>query len=280
MNLLMHENQDAYDYFNFSFLGRDFIAPCKCRDTSKYVHRECPNQWRVVKEGFAFSHCTTCKAPFYLRVNDLQRKWRTLKFWFFVTTDILFVFLAVQLVMALLGYSVYKIDAHQRFWLRLHCGFGSELGFCYVCGEVLDFCAKSIILKLADWMIVASGGAYDTKNLQECIGSAVIAMGPEKLFAMLPISLNTKDYSLSNSWLIPVLNKYVCGSSLGFFMKHVVPLAVSFEPASSKGKYHYLFYDREEWSRDKPQFPVLELKSCIQKVALPTSGIKFALFAC
>ncbi|XP_047256457.1 uncharacterized protein LOC107854970 isoform X2 [Capsicum annuum] len=253
MNLLMHENQDAYDYFNFSFLGRDFIAPCKCRDTSKYVHRECPNQWRVVKEGFAFSHCTTY---------------------------ILFVFLAVQLVMALLGYSVYKIDAHQRFWLRLHCGFGSELGFCYVCGEVLDFCAKSIILKLADWMIVASGGAYDTKNLQECIGSAVIAMGPEKLFAMLPISLNTKDYSLSNSWLIPVLNKYVCGSSLGFFMKHVVPLAVSFEPASSKGKYHYLFYDREEWSRDKPQFPVLELKSCIQKVALPTSGIKFALFAC
>ncbi|XP_016555442.1 RRP12-like protein isoform X3 [Capsicum annuum] len=245
MNLLMHENQDAYDYFNFSFLGRDFIAPCKCRDTSKYVHRECPNQWRVVKEGFAFSHCTT-----------------------------------FQLVMALLGYSVYKIDAHQRFWLRLHCGFGSELGFCYVCGEVLDFCAKSIILKLADWMIVASGGAYDTKNLQECIGSAVIAMGPEKLFAMLPISLNTKDYSLSNSWLIPVLNKYVCGSSLGFFMKHVVPLAVSFEPASSKGKYHYLFYDREEWSRDKPQFPVLELKSCIQKVALPTSGIKFALFAC
>ncbi|KAM3270593.1 hypothetical protein P3S67_028795 [Capsicum chacoense] len=60
-------------------------------------------------------------------------------------------------VMDLLGYLVYKIDTHQRFWLRLHCGFGSELGFCYVCGEVLDFCAKSIILKLADWMIVASG---------------------------------------------------------------------------------------------------------------------------
>ncbi|KAM3235476.1 hypothetical protein P3L10_015513 [Capsicum annuum] len=165
MNLLMHENQDAYDYFNFSFLGRDFISPCKCRDTSNYVHRECLDQWRAVKEGFAFSHCTTCKAPFYLRVNDLQRIWRTLKFRFFVTTDILFVFLAVQLVIALLGYLVYKIDTHQRFWLRLHWGFGSDLGFYYVCGEVLDFCAKGIILKLADWMIVASGGAYDTKTL-------------------------------------------------------------------------------------------------------------------
>ncbi|KAM3281563.1 hypothetical protein P3S67_028585 [Capsicum chacoense] len=61
-------------------------------------------------------------------------------------------------------------------------------------------------------------------------------MGPEKLFALLPVSLNTKDYSWSNSWLVPVSNKYVCGSSLGFFMKHVVPLAVSFEHASSKVK--------------------------------------------
>ncbi|KAF3644006.1 hypothetical protein FXO38_20391 [Capsicum annuum] len=51
--------------------------------------------------------------------------------------DILFVFLAVQLVR-----------------------------------EVLDFCAEGIILKLIDWMIVASGGAYDTKNAyaRECWG--------------------------------------------------------------------------------------------------------------
>ncbi|PHU17474.1 hypothetical protein BC332_13169 [Capsicum chinense] len=29
--------------------GRDFISPCKCRDTSNYVHRECLDQWRAVK---------------------------------------------------------------------------------------------------------------------------------------------------------------------------------------------------------------------------------------
>ncbi|PHT80655.1 hypothetical protein T459_13670 [Capsicum annuum] len=116
-------------------------------------------------------------------------------------------------------------------------------------GEVLDFCEKGIILKLADWMIVASGGAYDTKNLQECIGSAVVAMGPEKLLALLPISLNTKDYSLSNSWLIPVLNKYVCGSSLGFFLKHVVPLAVSFEQTSSKVKKSVIREELQAYAR-------------------------------
>ena len=29
--------------------GRDFIAPCKCKGTTKYVHRECLDQWRAVK---------------------------------------------------------------------------------------------------------------------------------------------------------------------------------------------------------------------------------------
>ena len=29
--------------------GRDFIAPCKCKGTSKYVHRDCLDHWRSVK---------------------------------------------------------------------------------------------------------------------------------------------------------------------------------------------------------------------------------------
>ena len=29
--------------------GRDFIAPCKCKGTSKYVHRECLDHWRAVR---------------------------------------------------------------------------------------------------------------------------------------------------------------------------------------------------------------------------------------
>ncbi|CAB4278342.1 unnamed protein product [Prunus armeniaca] len=52
-----------------------------------------------VGTGFAFAHCTTCKAPYHLRVHVIaDRKWRTLKFRFFVTRDIIFIFLAVQLV--------------------------------------------------------------------------------------------------------------------------------------------------------------------------------------
>ncbi|KAH9618712.1 hypothetical protein KSS87_003242 [Heliosperma pusillum] len=114
--------------------GRDFIAPCKCKGTSKYVHRECLDHWRSVKEGFAFSHCTTCKAPYYLRVHALaDRKWRTLKFRFFVTRDILFIFVAVQLVIASLAYLVYMVDGFQEFWLQHYWGFDNHISFYYIC---------------------------------------------------------------------------------------------------------------------------------------------------
>ncbi|XP_017416573.1 uncharacterized protein LOC108327370 [Vigna angularis] len=55
----------------------------------------------VLQKGFSFAHCTTCKASYHLFVHvAADRKWRTLKFRFFVTRDILFIFLFVQLVIA------------------------------------------------------------------------------------------------------------------------------------------------------------------------------------
>ncbi|OMP02506.1 Zinc finger, RING-CH-type [Corchorus olitorius] len=120
--------------------GRDFIAPCKCKGTAKYVHRECLDHWRAVKEGFAFAHCTTCKAPYHLRVHvAADRKWRTLKFRFFVTRDILSIFLAVQLVITSLAYLVYLIDSYQQSWLRLAWGFDSELSFYYICESAMTW---------------------------------------------------------------------------------------------------------------------------------------------
>uniref|UniRef100_A0A8R7Q4A6 RING-CH-type domain-containing protein n=1 Tax=Triticum urartu TaxID=4572 RepID=A0A8R7Q4A6_TRIUA len=121
-------------------VGRDFIAPCKCKGTSKYVHRDCLDHWRAVKEGFAFSHCTTCKAPYYLRVHvHTDRKWRTLKFRFFVTRDILFIFALVQFVISALAYLVHFIDGYQQYWLRTAWGFDNEVTFYYICGALLFF---------------------------------------------------------------------------------------------------------------------------------------------
>ncbi|CAN6483213.1 unnamed protein product [Victoria cruziana] len=114
--------------------GRDFIAPCRCKGTSKYVHRECLDHWRAIREGFAFAHCTTCRTPYHLRVHvPADRKWRTLKFRFFVTRDILFIFLTVQIVIASLSYLVYFVDSREREWLRLAWHFDSRIGFYYMC---------------------------------------------------------------------------------------------------------------------------------------------------
>ncbi|KAI7740194.1 hypothetical protein M8C21_031108, partial [Ambrosia artemisiifolia] len=94
----------------------------------------------------------------------------------------------------------------------------------------------SVLLKLAVFMTATSGNTSDVKHLQECMGSAVIAMGPEKLLDILPISLVANDQTCSNSWLIPILKEYVAGSSLEFFIENVVPLAGSFQEESQNVK--------------------------------------------
>ncbi|KAL8098730.1 hypothetical protein AgCh_031463 [Apium graveolens] len=79
--------------------GEDLIAPCHCRGTQKYVHRSCLDNWRSAREGFAFSHCTECRAMFVLRANvPPERWWLRLKFQFLVARDHAFIFVIVQLV--------------------------------------------------------------------------------------------------------------------------------------------------------------------------------------
>ncbi|XP_059456583.1 uncharacterized protein LOC132186613 isoform X2 [Corylus avellana] len=89
--------------------GEDLIAPCHCKGTQKYVHRSCLDNWRSTKEGFAFAHCTECRAMFILRANvPPDRWWLRLKFQFLVARDHAFIFIIVQLIVAFLGVLVYK----------------------------------------------------------------------------------------------------------------------------------------------------------------------------
>ncbi|PVH65564.1 hypothetical protein PAHAL_1G026200 [Panicum hallii] len=89
--------------------GDDLIAPCRCKGTQKYVHRSCLDNWRSTKEGFAFSHCTECRAAFLLRANvPPDRWWLRLKFQLLVVRDHTLIFFIVQLVVAFLGMVVYR----------------------------------------------------------------------------------------------------------------------------------------------------------------------------
>ncbi|KAJ6741796.1 ARM REPEAT SUPERFAMILY PROTEIN [Salix viminalis] len=76
----------------------------------------------------------------------------------------------------------------------------------------------------------------DTNHLRKCMGSAVVAIGPEKMLMLLPISINPENFTCSNIWLVPILKDHVVGASLGYYMEHIVPLAKSFKQAGRKVK--------------------------------------------
>ncbi|XP_057494452.1 uncharacterized protein LOC130779683 isoform X3 [Actinidia eriantha] len=68
------------------------------------------------KEEFAFSHCTTCKAQFHLRVEEFEENyWHKIKFRLFVARDVVLVFLAVQTVIAAMGGFAYVMDKDGTF---------------------------------------------------------------------------------------------------------------------------------------------------------------------
>ncbi|XP_071901239.1 uncharacterized protein [Coffea arabica] len=97
--------------------GEDLIAPCHCKGTQKHVHRSCLDNWRSTKEGFAFSHCTECRAVFILRANvPPDRWWLRLKFQFLVARDHAFIFVIVQLFLGV--YLRYLIMDFQHAYIE------------------------------------------------------------------------------------------------------------------------------------------------------------------
>lgn len=125
--------------------GDELISPCMCKGTQQFVHRSCLDHWRSVKEGFAFSHCTTCKAQFHLRVVPLEENsWRKIKFRIFVARDVFLVFLAVQTVIAALGGIAYIMDRDGNFRNSFSDGWDRVLSkhpipFYYCLGVVIFF---------------------------------------------------------------------------------------------------------------------------------------------
>nr|CAD1825444.1 unnamed protein product [Ananas comosus var. bracteatus] len=106
--------------------GDDLIAPCHCRGTQKYVHRSCLDNWRSTKEGFAFAHCTECRAVFLLRANvPPDRWWLRLKFQLLVVRDHALIFFIVQLVICrrsigMLVYKFYGEELREMFGYEEH----------------------------------------------------------------------------------------------------------------------------------------------------------------
>lgn len=51
---------------------QDLISPCNCSGTSKYVHRDCLNRWRILSNNpDSITHCNECKFEYIMQINEI-----------------------------------------------------------------------------------------------------------------------------------------------------------------------------------------------------------------
>ncbi|KAI3945138.1 hypothetical protein MKW92_045453 [Papaver armeniacum] len=104
-------------------------------------------------------------------------------------------------------------------------------------GQLSYFYLKDVVHELAKLLRIANGDLTTTKcqYLEKCFGSAVIAMGAEKILTLLPVvSFEEEELTSLNTWILTILRKFVVGSSLGYYMEHVIPLLQPLQQACSK----------------------------------------------
>lgn len=64
--------------------------------------------------------------------------------------------------------------------------------------------------------------AYSHVQLQDCIGSALGAMGPEAFLSTLALKLEADNLSEINGWLFPILKQYTVGARLRFYVESLL----------------------------------------------------------
>ncbi|KAH0970908.1 hypothetical protein GBA52_023064 [Prunus armeniaca] len=72
------------------------------------------------------------------------------------------------------------------------------------------------------------------KQLHECLGSALVAMGPETFLGLIPLNLEAENLSQVNVWLFPILKQYTIGARLSFFTESILGMARTIKKKSRK----------------------------------------------
>lgn len=94
----------------------DYLSPCLCKGSMKYVHRTCLNQWRATNQNpRAFTNCTECRFEYQLKRVIKQGPSSKCTFRYLIVRDSFGVFCVVQLIIILLGFIVGSIDKNQAF---------------------------------------------------------------------------------------------------------------------------------------------------------------------
>ena len=93
----------------------EFISPCRCKGTSRWVHRQCLDRWRSTKEDRAFSSCTECLAKYkFLDPNENMSSSNSCSsnslFICLVFRDVTLILIVMSIIVLGLSSIVYEFD--------------------------------------------------------------------------------------------------------------------------------------------------------------------------
>ncbi|XP_031453460.1 RRP12-like protein [Phasianus colchicus] len=124
--------------------------------------------------------------------------------------------------------------------------------FFEVCGKQCHPIMRKCLQSLCDLRL--SPHFPYTTEVDQAVGAAVGAMGPEVLLEAVPLQIDGKEETLDfpRSWLLPVLRDYVQGARLGFFTSYFLPLAATLksravEFAQAGKSLESKIYDTLQW---------------------------------
>ncbi|KDP33963.1 hypothetical protein JCGZ_07534 [Jatropha curcas] len=89
-------------------------------------------------------------------------------------------------------------------------------------GDNSSYFMKGTLKNLADMQGLSDEDFPYRKQLHECLGSALGAMGPEAFLSLLPLKFEADDLSEVNVWLFPILKQYTVGAHLSFFTETIL----------------------------------------------------------
>jgi len=143
------------------------IAPCRCRGSALFVHRDCLDNWRATKkDGRAFTHCSVCQFEYVVEPMaqgaEAQREEdeRKCRFRLFVARDTIGMFLVVQVMIILLGFFVRACDTRGQVRDLFPTAVSDhEKTTYYICGFVLFFAIIGLLGLCT--VCVADSGRHD-----------------------------------------------------------------------------------------------------------------------
>ncbi|PWA93129.1 Armadillo-like helical [Artemisia annua] len=93
----------------------------------------------------------------------------------------------------------------------------SLLDYSYAAAWDISYFFKGAVKSLEDIQKLPDEDFPYRKQLHDCMGAALVALGPETFLKFLPLNVEAQDLSDANVWLFPILKQNIVGASLSFF---------------------------------------------------------------